>query len=129
MALSPDSSRWIAGRPGFSLPVRVMSRWFHHLFLEYLERAFDAGKLQFFSSLEAPRDRRTYPRHPASARKSECVVSSKPPFAGPDKVFEYVCAKSLCISPTSSFVGAESFIDAGLRIFSVTIFRMPGSRF
>jgi hypothetical protein len=32
--LSPDGLRWIACRPGFFLPVRVLSRLFRRLFLE-----------------------------------------------------------------------------------------------
>ena len=35
--LSPDGSRWIACKPGFFLPVRVLSRLFRRLFLEGLE--------------------------------------------------------------------------------------------
>jgi Putative transposase len=88
--LSPDGSRWIACRPGFFLPVRVLSRLFRRLFLEYLDKAFDAGKLNCFSSLEALRDRRTFRRFLASARKSEWVVYAKPPFAGAEQVLEYV---------------------------------------
>ena len=45
--LSPDGSRWISCKPGFFLPVRVLSRLFRRLFLEHLQDAFDAGKLQF----------------------------------------------------------------------------------
>src|SRR5690348_15199231 len=47
--LSPDETRWISCRPGFFLPVRVLSCLFRRLFLEYLERAFYSGKLQFFT--------------------------------------------------------------------------------
>jgi site-specific recombinase XerD len=32
--LSPDGSRWIAGKPGFLLPVRVLSRLFRRLLLD-----------------------------------------------------------------------------------------------
>ncbi|CAJ0809100.1 hypothetical protein LMG19083_04843 [Ralstonia psammae] len=49
--LSPDGERWVACRPGFFLPVRVLSRLFRRLFLERLQHAFDASELQFFSSL------------------------------------------------------------------------------
>ncbi len=48
---SPDGSRWIACRPGFFLPVRVLSRLFRRLFLEYLQAAFEAGELGFFGAL------------------------------------------------------------------------------
>ena len=37
--------------PGrFFLPVRVLSRMFRGRFLHYLEKAFTAGKLSFFSA-------------------------------------------------------------------------------
>ena len=41
--LSPDGSRWIACKPGFFLPVRVLSRLFRRLFLEGLA-ALHAGR-------------------------------------------------------------------------------------
>lgn len=50
--LSPDGNRWIACRPGFFLPVAVLSRLFRRLFLDGLQKAFEAGELRFFSSLE-----------------------------------------------------------------------------
>ena len=51
--LSPDGTRWVACRPGFFLPVRVLSRLFRRLFLEELQAAFDAGELGFFGELAA----------------------------------------------------------------------------
>src|SRR6202165_5376801 len=51
--LSPDGERWISCRPGFFLPVRVLSRLFRRLFLQHLDHAFQTGKLRFFSALEA----------------------------------------------------------------------------
>ncbi len=88
--ISPDGSQWIACRPGFFLPVRVLARLFRRLFLEYLEKAFDAGKLKFFSSLESLQDRRRFLDYLSLTRKSEWVVYAKPPFAGPGQVLEYV---------------------------------------
>ena len=88
--LSPDGSRWISCRPGFFLPVRVLSRLIRRFFLECLEKAFDSGRLQFFSSLEPLRDRHAFLRYLAPARKAEWVVYAKPPFGGPEQVLEYV---------------------------------------
>jgi hypothetical protein len=88
--LSPDGTRWISCRAGFFLPVRVLSRLFRRLFLEHLVKAFDAGKLEFFSSLELLRERRTFLRHLAATREAEWVVYSKRPFAGPEQVLDYV---------------------------------------
>jgi hypothetical protein len=88
--LSPDGTRWIACRPGFFLPVRVLSRLFRRLFLDALQEAFDAGRLQFGASLKALADRRAFADHLAPARHTDWVVYAKPPFAGPQQVLEYV---------------------------------------
>ena len=88
--LSPDGTRWIACRPNFFLPVRVLSRLFRRLFLESMEKAFDAGSLAFSGTMEALSDRRAFLRHIAPARKTEWVVYSKAPFAGPEQVLAYV---------------------------------------
>jgi Putative transposase len=72
------------------VPVRVLSRLFRRLFLEYLITAFDAGKLEFFSSLEPLRERRAFLQHLAPTRETEWVVYAKRPFAGPEQVLDYV---------------------------------------
>ncbi len=46
-----DGQRWIACRPGFFLPVRVLSNLFRRLFLEQLDAAFATGRLGFHSGL------------------------------------------------------------------------------
>ena len=48
---SLDGTRWVACRPGFFLPVRVLSRVFRRLFLAELQTAFEAGGLGFFGDL------------------------------------------------------------------------------
>lgn len=88
--LSPDGSRWISCRPGFFLPVRVLGRLFRRLFLEYLQKAFETGKLRFFSSLASLCERRAFLRRLAPARKTAWVVYAKRPFAGPQQVLDYV---------------------------------------
>ena len=88
--LSPDGSRWIACRTGFFLPVKVLSRLFRRLFVEALEKAFDAGELQFFAALASLREPDAFRRHLAPVRRAEWVVYAKPPFAGPDQVLDYV---------------------------------------
>ena len=88
--LSANGSQWISCRDGFFLPVGVLSRLFRRLFLEYLLKAFDAGKLQFFSSLEPLRDRSSFLDYLAPLREAEWVVYAKRPFAGPEQVLDYV---------------------------------------
>ena len=43
--ISNDGQRWMACRPGFFLPVRVLSRLFRRLFLENLINAHSTGQL------------------------------------------------------------------------------------
>jgi len=88
--LSPDGTRWIACRPGFFLPVRVLSRLFRRLFLQLLQTAFETGQLRFVASLAALADRRAFADHLAAARQTEGVVYAKRPFAGPEQVLDYV---------------------------------------
>jgi hypothetical protein len=88
--LSADGNRWIACGGNFFLPVRVLARLFRRLFLESLEKAFDAAKLSFFGALAPLRDRRVFLSHLRPVRKSKWVVYAKPPFAGPEQVLAYV---------------------------------------
>jgi len=88
--ISLDGSRWVACRPDFFLPVRVLSSLFRRLFLESLEKAFDSGKLKFFGTLEPLQDRTAFTRRLAPLKKREWVVYAKAPFAGPERVLDYV---------------------------------------
>ncbi len=88
--LSPDGTRWISCRRRFLLSVRVLSRLFRRLFLKYLQKAFDSGKLRFSHALERLRDRRHFARYLAPVRKVKWVVYAKAPFAGPQQVVNYV---------------------------------------
>ena len=88
--LSSDGARWVACRPGFFLPVRVLSRLFRRLFLRHLEEAFDTGRLRFGGTLSTLTERRAFVAHLAPARETEWVVYAKPPFGGPQQVLDYV---------------------------------------
>lgn len=88
--LSPDGQRWISCRPNFFLSVKVLSRRFRHLFLESLQKAYDAGQLQFFGALEPLRQPGAFAQRLACAKASEWVVYAKRPFAGPQQVLDYV---------------------------------------
>src|SRR4029077_9033906 len=83
-------TRWISCRPNYILPVPVLRLLFRRLFLNYLEQAFDAEELQFFSSLEPLRTRHAFLRHIAPTRKINWKVYAKPPFGGPEQVLKYV---------------------------------------
>ena len=88
--ISPDGEHWVACRPGFFLPVRVLSRLFRRLFLEQLQQAFVNGELQFFNSLEALHKPAAFARYLAPVEHAEWVVYAKAPFGGPQHVLEYL---------------------------------------
>ena len=85
-----DGRRWIACRPGFFLPVKVLSRLFRKLYLRYLERAFAAGKLRFHGDLEKLSDAKEFAQYLAELAEIEWVVYAKPPFGGPERVLDYL---------------------------------------
>jgi hypothetical protein len=88
--IAPDGKRWIACRPGFFLPVRVLSRMFRGLFLHYLEKAFAAGELRFFSAYRPLHEPPAFRRYLTPLHRTEWVVYAKRPFAGPAQVLDYV---------------------------------------
>jgi len=85
-----DGTRWISCRPGFFLPVRVLSRLFRRLFLEALVAAHAAGRLQFFSHHAPLADAQAFAAYLAPLRRTEWVVYSKRPFGGPQAVLAYL---------------------------------------
>jgi hypothetical protein len=121
--ISPDGSRWVACRPGFFLPVRVLSRLFRGVFLHHLEKAFTAGRLSFFSSLEPLRERPAFLRHLAPARRADWVVYAKRPFAGPHQVLTYVRRYTHRIAISNSRLVA---IDNGKVCFRWKNYRQDG---
>ena len=88
--ISADGESWLACRPGFFLPVRVLSRLFRRLFLTQLQAAFDAGQLHFFNSLAPLQTAEAFARYLAPVRKVQWVVYAKPPFGGPQQVLDYL---------------------------------------
>jgi hypothetical protein len=88
--ISLDGSQWISCRPGFFLPVRVLSRLFRRLILEQLTAAHQAGRLRFFGDHLRLADARAFARYLTPLRKIEWIVYAKRPFAGPEAVLAYL---------------------------------------
>ena len=88
--ISLDGERWVACRPGFFLPVRVLSRLFRRLFLERLLAAHQAGRLKFFGDHAALADAQAFAAYLAPLRRAEWVVYAKRPFGGPQAVLAYL---------------------------------------
>ena len=82
--LSPDGGRWVGCRPGFFLPVRVLSRVFRGKFVDLLRRAFAEGRLRGIAGATA------FEALIRSALRTDWVVYAKPPFGGPARVLKYL---------------------------------------
>jgi hypothetical protein len=88
--LSADGQKWIACRPGFFLPVRVLSRLFRRLMCERLADAHAAAQLQFFSDRAMLADAEAFRAFLRPLCRCEWVVYAKRPFAGPASVLAYL---------------------------------------
>ena len=88
--LSPDGTRWIACRPNFFLPVRILSKLFRRLLLEKLATAHAAGQLRFFGAHTDLADAKAFAAFLAPLRKTRWFVYTKRPFAGPEAVLAYL---------------------------------------
>jgi len=88
--LSADGQRWIACRPEFFLPVRVLSRLFRRLVLGLLLQAHGEGCLKFSGAHAALADEQAFAAFLAPLKRSEWVVYAKKPFAGPEAVLAYL---------------------------------------
>ncbi|HVY94840.1 MAG TPA: IS91 family transposase [Bryobacteraceae bacterium] len=87
--IGPDLE-WVSCRPGFFLPVRVLSRLFRRLLLAALSEAFEKQQLQFPGETEALKEKTAFRSHLAWLEECEWVVYAKPPFGGPQKVLDYL---------------------------------------
>ena len=76
--------RWRACRPGFFLPVRVLSRLFRGKFLAWLRQAFASGQLDGWA------DSAAFTRWLTPLHGADWVVYAKPPFGGPERVLKYL---------------------------------------
>jgi hypothetical protein len=88
--ISLDGKRWVSCRPGFFLPVRVLSRLFRRLFLGKILAVHKAGCLKFFGDRSGLADARAFTAFLAPLRKAEWVVYAKKPFGGPQAVLAYL---------------------------------------
>jgi hypothetical protein len=88
--ISLDGTRWVRCKPGFLLPVRVLSRLFRRLFLAALADAHAAGRLAFFGEIEDLRRREAFDAHLAPLKRKKWFVYARPPFSGPETVLAYL---------------------------------------
>lgn len=85
-----DDGRWRACRPGFFLPVRVLSRLFRGKLLARLRDAFAEGRLELHGRLARYRNPAAFERLLHEACRTEWVVYAKPPFERSEHVLAYL---------------------------------------
>ena len=79
------SPRWVSCRPGFFLPVRVLSRVYRGKFLAGLRALHTAGKLTLPGALAEPT---AFTAWLSPWYAKDWVVYAKPPFGGPEQVLK-----------------------------------------
>ena len=121
--LSLDGTRWVASKPGFFLPVRVLSRLFRRLMLERLAKAHAQGALHFFGDHVTLHDIDEFCAFLTLLHRAEWVVYAKPPFAGPDQVLSYLARYTHRVAIANSRLAAFD----GVRVsFQYKDYRAPG---
>jgi Putative transposase/Transposase zinc-binding domain len=82
--------RWVACRPGFFLPVRVLSRVYRGKFLAGLRRLHAAGALTFHGDRAALAEPAAFAAWLREQGRGDWVVYAKAPFGGPAQVLKYL---------------------------------------
>jgi Putative transposase/Transposase zinc-binding domain len=88
--LSPDRNQWIACRPGFFLPVRVLGRLFRAKFLSFLRDAYDRRQIFFHGQQQHLEEPARFRQLVETVKEKNWVVYAKPPFGGPEVVLKYL---------------------------------------
>ena len=81
------SPHWVSCRPGFFLPVRILSRVYRGKFLAGLRALCAQGKLQLPSRLQ---EATSFAAWLSPLYRKDWVVYAKPPFGGPEQVLKYL---------------------------------------
>jgi len=86
-ALAADGSQWIDAGRKFLFPVRALSKVFRGKYVAGVEKLLAAYELDLPPQLTRPDDQRRLLR---TLRRKPWVVYSKRPFAGPEKLLDYL---------------------------------------
>lgn len=88
--LCEDGTRWVASKPHYFLPVKVLSRVFRNKYRALLQKAFQRGELKFFGELQPLAEMRAFRRYLTAATTREWVVYAKRPFHDASCVLKYL---------------------------------------
>jgi hypothetical protein len=121
--ISRDGSRWIAKRPDFFLPVRVLSKLFRRLMIDKLMAAHAAGQLTFHGAHAALAGAKAFAAYLAPLKRTRWFVYAKRPFAGPKAVLAYLSRYTHRVAISNRRLIAA---DAKAVTFKVKDYRIDG---
>jgi hypothetical protein len=88
--LAEDHTRWVPGKHGFFLPVKVLCRVFRGKFVAGLRELHAAGKLGFHGDLANLQPPKAFAAMLHTLFRSDWVVYSKRPFGGAEHALQYL---------------------------------------
>ncbi len=88
--LSLGGKRWIFSRPGFFIPVKVLSSLFRGKFLGGLKKVYAAGELKFPGKIEVLKGGPAFQKFLTDLYRQKWVVYCKPPLKRAEEVVEYL---------------------------------------
>ena len=90
-AISADKKRWISSpHPDFLFSVKALSKVFRGKFLNYLKKAYTNSELKFTGKSIQFESKEGFNALIDDLYRKDWVVYSKKPFAGPQKVLDYL---------------------------------------
>ena len=89
-ALAWDGSRWLAARRNYLFSVHALSRTFRDTYLRLVHEAWANGQLHFPGRLAPLAQAPAFDKFLEPLAEKDWVVYSQPPFAGPEKVLDYL---------------------------------------
>jgi hypothetical protein len=88
--LSFDGKKWISCKPDFFIPVKVLSLVFRGKFLDYLNKAYEAGRLRFDGKISSLSKKCNFKKLLDDLYHQNWHVYCKPPFKRPEKAIDYL---------------------------------------
>lgn len=91
--LTPDGARWKATRQDYLFPVRVLSALFRGKLMATLDEAYRDGRLEVRGVdgfVDVPDQGAAWRRLRRKLYRTKWVSYAKPPFAGPESVYQYL---------------------------------------
>jgi Putative transposase/Transposase zinc-binding domain len=89
-ALAFDGSRWLAARRNYLFSVRSLSTMFRDRYVRGLQKLWSKEQLAFPGQLAPLAQALAFEKFLEPVRQKDWVVYSQPPFAGPEKVLDYL---------------------------------------